>query len=529
MAQDRRAASLLALLLLVATACAAVATGSHSDVVERLAVRPLPAARQALALFQFSVDAHEDSTEAALVPSALRQLLTAADAEALRLSFALGRWSDARYGSAQALDGSGDAHAPFGANLQVILRPGDDVAERWRAATAELGALFSASLGQLDDTVVAGLSDGDSGNETLVLDGGLAREELCTENLTPWLAMLPCRSRAGLGRLLDPTRLLSSEYLALQLSVERSASTGRVKLRQLLTVVRPVGSLPSPSLADLFIDASSEEGDSSSPLAACPLTTESSIDVVPLDGSPLPAVDLKKTPVALTDPVESASWWKQDANSFVGRDVVSAHRFVTGYGQFRGGIAVQLTNAHPRCAVRVRYQDSLPWFLRLYGSSLRVASINDAVLEQSTFVPAELRSRPNELAVELLLPANGSAVVSVEFDKAFIRLSEHPPDANRGFDVAPGVAQFEVVVNDDSSESQGECATLHREQRGRFSATQFTEPLLVPLPTPDFSMPYNVITMTSTVVAFFVGSMLNSLLRKAPRLQQLVRDGQTRA
>jgi phosphatidylinositol glycan class T len=36
--------------------------------------------------------------------------------------------------------------------------------------------------------------------------------------------------------------------------------------------------------------------------------------------------------------------------------------------------------------------------------------------------------------------------------------------------------------------------------------------LLVPLAVPDFSMPYNVICLTSTVLAVFVGGVLNALL-----------------
>lgn len=40
-----------------------------------------------------------------------------------------------------------------------------------------------------------------------------------------------------------------------------------------------------------------------------------------------------------------------------------------------------------------------------------------------------------------------------------------------------------------------------------------TTSTLVSLPTPDFSMPYNVIILTSTVVALFFGSVVNALLR----------------
>lgn len=45
----------------------------------------------------------------------------------------------------------------------------------------------------------------------------------------------------------------------------------------------------------------------------------------------------------------------------------------------------------------------------------------------------------------------------------------------------------------------------------------YSEGLLVPLATPDFSMPYNVICLTSTVLAIFTGATLNTLLRRSDR------------
>jgi Gpi16 subunit, GPI transamidase component len=38
---------------------------------------------------------------------------------------------------------------------------------------------------------------------------------------------------------------------------------------------------------------------------------------------------------------------------------------------------------------------------------------------------------------------------------------------------------------------------------------------LLDLPQPDFSMPFNVITLTCTLVAFFVGTAINVLIRKS--------------
>ena len=42
----------------------------------------------------------------------------------------------------------------------------------------------------------------------------------------------------------------------------------------------------------------------------------------------------------------------------------------------------------------------------------------------------------------------------------------------------------------------------------------YTENVLLPLPTPDFSMPYNVITLTCTVLALYFGSMYNMMVRR---------------
>jgi hypothetical protein len=37
-------------------------------------------------------------------------------------------------------------------------------------------------------------------------------EAVCTENLTPWMKLLPCRDQSGLGKLLNPVRLYDSLF-----------------------------------------------------------------------------------------------------------------------------------------------------------------------------------------------------------------------------------------------------------------------------------------------------------------------------
>ncbi|GMF65631.1 unnamed protein product [Phytophthora lilii] len=386
----------------------------------------------------------------------------------------------------------------------------------------------------MDETVVTGLLPGSTPKELgafaetntdpalIFLHGSLAREELCTENLTPWLKMLPCRAVSGLGALIDPINALSGEYLSLSLFAERSAD-GTWKLRQHLTTLLAPSKYNKArwSLGSLFF-ASDQPMD----VTACPLAEESAIYTESMADSGVKTTDLRGNHVSLTSP-----WfedWKTAAEKASLRDsynaqedVVSAHRFVTGYGQVRGGFAVQLKNNHPSCGMHVAYHDVIPWYLRVYYHTFRASAGGSEQKAQELirafdFEPAEVRGRPNQLRLEAFLPANTTLVFSLQMEKAFMRLSEHPPDANRGFDIASGVATFEVMNDDQSSSICG------KEAAPSFTTTLFTEPLLVPLPTPDFSMPYNVITMTSTVVAFFVGTMLNALLRKAPRLKQMM-------
>jgi phosphatidylinositol glycan class T len=87
--------------------------------------------------------------------------------------------------------------------------------------------------------------------------------------------------------------------------------------------------------------------------------------------------------------------------------------------------------------------------------------------------------------------------LTYDFEKAILRYTEYPPDANRGFDVAPAVLRI--------------LSPQPADQKGIYLRTTS---LLLPLPTPDFSMPYNVIILTSTVMALGFGNIFNLLVRR---------------
>ena len=65
--------------------------------------------------------------------------------------------------------------------------------------------------------------DGDHANSTLprlhLLHGTLPREPVCTENLTPFLKLLPCKGKAGISTLLDGHKLFDASWQSMSIDV----------------------------------------------------------------------------------------------------------------------------------------------------------------------------------------------------------------------------------------------------------------------------------------------------------------------
>lgn len=182
--------------------------------------------------------------------------------------------------------------------------------------------------------------------------------------------------------------------------------------------------------------------------------------------------------------------------------VLHAERTIVGHGQERGGMRIIFDNPSSEKAVDFIYFESLPWFLRPYIHTLQSTITGpDGVRRQaptSEFIreifyrPGVDRERGTQLELALSVPPASTVTLTYDFEKAILRYTEYPPDANRGFNVAPAVikiaASKPIYIR--------------------------TTSLLLPLPTPDFSMPYNVIILTSTVIALAFGSIFNLLVRR---------------
>jgi len=163
-------------------------------------------------------------------------------------------------------------------------------------------------------------------------------------------------------------------------------------------------------------------------------------------------------------------------------------RTVSGRGQQDGGIQVTFKNLSPSSNIKLIYLESLPWFMKPHyhtlqthvrgnGSRSQIRSRDS--IQDMYYRPAVDRVRGSHLEALIEVPPATTLTLSYDFEKAILRYTEYPPDANRGFDVASAIIKV-LASKDASSRMQG--ATYMR-----------TTTLLLYLPTPDFSMPYNVV------------------------------------
>ncbi|KAK3620745.1 Subunit of the glycosylphosphatidylinositol transamidase complex-like protein [Elasticomyces elasticus] len=535
---------------------------------EHLHLSPLAQTSHLLAAFNFTsttpLPAYE-SGHFTHFPRSLAQILQHTKTRELHLRFAWGRWDDEQWGPRPRM---GRREGGTGVEIWAWLDQdhGGDVEERWSGLVNGLSGLFCASLNFIDSTRTTHPvlsfdpegthADGVTGQE--LLHGTLPHEVVCTENLTPFLKLLPCKGKAGISSLLDGHKVFDANWQTMSIDVRPICPAGGngggecvLEIQQTVDVVldversmrargdpiprpRPIEELECDggkgygggdtcypkvkegemgwSLSRIFgtpVRGSCHLGDGH---ADADITLEVPLDRMvnvtnaqPLDAGNEQGIRSYRLPNHPPGQYTDLALPQQSVTQAVvqPQPPLYATRTITGSGQQHGGMHAHLRNPHPY-AQTITYFESLPWFLRPYIHTLRVRNSEtheNVKLEKMFYTPAKDRERGTHLELMFTVSAGGEVELSYDFEKAVLRYTEYPPDANRGFDVAPAVIR--VLPNDNNTGDGGRQGSYIR-----------TTSLLLPLPTPDFSMPYNVIILTSTVIALGFGSIFNLLTRR---------------
>ncbi|CAG0887184.1 unnamed protein product, partial [Darwinula stevensoni] len=503
-------AVLLSNLLLVNIAC-----GSGDFFREDLLIKPLSdghvySAFRFLISRDFPSSANASGSHFNLFPRALGEIIQASQVEELHLSLTQGLWRHWKWGyPIRDAPPGAEVWAYFG---EEVL----DVDKHWKDLNNALAGLFCASLDSIkpDKSVNPQLNFVPSSSNpdmSKLRYAALPRETVCTENMTPWMKLLPCLGKRGLSSLLTAVKLFDTSLHSIAVDL-RPICTGETCRQELVLTLSTVTAHPEItwSLKKIF---------GVGLFSACPIADDSII-YVDLAHNVTLKFDLNPSPTTV-----NASYAVYDLQTFsfneplnlaavpsVKKSIldrtprlppIHSHRFLTGIGMERGGITTNLHNNLYNQELSVSVMQSIPWFLHVSLHTLTF-KINgkDTTPLYLGFVPGKDRRRPNLLEVAIKLPPKSIGTLSIQFEKSFLKWTEYPPDANHGFYVPSAV----VTATLPSFRNR---TTLPCEELPSKMMRFYTESLLVSLPTPDFSMPYNVICLTCTVVALAFGPLHN--------------------
>lgn len=413
-----------------------------------------------------------------------------------------------------------------------------DIDKNWKELTASLSGLLCASFNFIDpsNTISPEYSLRPRGvvdqyyqvNSSFLKYSSLPREIVCTENLTPWKKLLPCNAKTGLGSLLNSGYIHNTRYHSLGLYLRRICSdeycsSTSLELQQTISLVYDSKTLGTKnwslikffgqgvinqcSLADsstIYIDITSN---SSNPYQ---LTEQPDEIITSIRGGTVSKI----AKYTVKDKAFSvgANYLPNQKIAITSPPVLYGHQYLSGYGNEKGGLVLKITNNH-WSDLDVVVLQNIPWYLQLYLHTLKITVRNNELKPiMLKFKPGKLRTRYHQLELLLRLPSKSVAVICVDFDYTFLKWQEYPPDANHGFYVGSALISSHLPLARDFTGLPQDGSMIRdsfNASRNGYLVQIRTETLIVTLPTPDFSMPYNVICLACTVVALAFGPLHN--------------------
>ncbi|CAF1905194.1 unnamed protein product [Rotaria magnacalcarata] len=452
--------------------------------------------------------------------------------------------------------------APPGAEIWAWFKPNEqqDVTSRWKSFVHELGGLLCASLNFLDSNVstsspnysfrpqsILPISQTSYQDNSFLRYAVLPREIVCTENLTPWKKLLPCvaggSNHKGLAGLLDNApKLYNSVYHSL-----------RMDLRQICTNTECTSTQLELSMAlAIVVDTTSSKPDhnewtfrsifGSNIAQTCSLSSLANIYVdlqlsqthsfnispepdysIEQGSKPIIVYDLHDEKRKNTTFSLNCNYKKQQPVSTDNQDDRSSpsivvHRYATGYGVRDGGIKtmIKLNEEQKQDQITLVYFEQIPWYFRIFLHTLKITILDNNRTEikpdHLSYIPGKDRELPYQL--ELVITTKQSILISFEFEMVFLKWNEFPPDPNHGFYIPSAVISTMLSSNKKSNNILRSLQSYSLNQSLSSAASDgfvrlYSESLLVNLPTPDFSMPFNVICLGCTAVALAFGGLHN--------------------
>ncbi|KAL4702031.1 hypothetical protein ACJJTC_019575 [Scirpophaga incertulas] len=504
------------------------------EFIEELFIKPLPPTHL-YSYFQFITTSTADELflHSHLSPRSIGEVISRFQVEELHLTLTEGQWRHDQWGY-PVFD------AAPGAELYAWFNPRvKNIDKEWRRLSATLSGLFCASLNFIDNfnTITPQMALWPSGSmhsnvnaTTFLRYASLPREIVCTENLTPWKKLLPCESVKGFSALLNSRMIHNTNYHSIGIHVRKVCTKDNctdtyVEIKQTVALVYDYKIINTNNWSFRYLFGQGLPG-------ACPLASSSKIyvdvssnDTYPFHLSPTPDTivtsyrggsDIKLAIYNISMSTEMINIGaKYNSKYQIQLNMpppLHFSRHILGYGKEFGGIVTEVVNNY-WTDIDVVVLENAPWWLPIQLSSLRVnGEAKSKLVIAQYYSPGRSRQKPYHLELLLKLPPRSTTTITIDFEFVFLKWQEYPPDANHGFYIGAAIinANLPTARNYTSQPISGVTYdSIINASQPWYPALFRTNGAMVSLPTPDFSMPYNVICLACTVVALAFGPLHN--------------------
>lgn len=341
--------------------------------------------------------------------------------------------------------------------------------------------------------------------------GIIPSEPVCIENLQPWLDLLPCSNSAGLAQMFKPESIYQTDFHSIELEFSVIPDTQGLEMNLRMINVYDLNKWDRNKNWSLISLLGKHF------VKACPFSTKDPKVILRIPNKPgqLSALLQQKDLISSEGEHFVIEYQGKDLLSEIGATEVSnfnnpidmpngfrAYRYKSGSKDDFGGIGLLLEN-DLLTELQITVIESIPWLFRVFLHQTEFA-LNSKLIEPAKLSnylkdfliePALNRKRNLLLQSKWILPPQSRIQIFIPFEREFLRIDEFPPNSERGIEL-PGALIFYKSADDD------------------FFYTETTNTLLYTWPIPDGTMPFNVITMTSTLAALFYGSFFNLIFRR---------------
>ncbi|KAH7731178.1 GPI transamidase component PIG-T [Aphelenchoides avenae] len=459
-----------------------------------------------LADFRFTILANS-SNKLDHVPWIIRKIFDKYALSELRLSITQGYWRNSLWRAQPKPE------APSGALLVAKFKAAStSVDDRWNSLLNLLNGIFCTSFLAMNPALTASPSlmfGGEKEQSSGWRYGASSGEPVCTENFKPWRQMLPCKE-SGLVHLLEPRTLYSANFHSMFIHAKRSDSSWFLQLgSNMVADARTARHSQDKSWSLYSVLGRKVLGKCAVANVSRVLTTTSTTSNVTPNGAIIGTCGAKQVREYAADgdyeiplniqvkPAKDASREDTDEPS------PSIHTYAQNVNQNGGRITTRISN-HEEHALDGILTHLVPWNIRIYTHTISYSCDTMAnqteLIRRQQFTLARDRKRPLLVELEFGIPSHATCRLSVDYETVHMRLSEYPPDSSSGIFISGPSVQLRPRLPATSKScfglahgSSDEYITLHG------------EPLLILLPVPDFSMPFNVLCFVCTVIALYFG------------------------